>query len=223
MKRPLLCTTVSAKDCGEMARKARLAISMGSDLVELRLDHLMTPEAEKVGAALSDVVPKSVLTNRPTGEGGRFRGNDEERLQLLGELAQLSPAFLDIELELAWNNPGFTRSLNVRRILSWHDFEGTPPLSELSAKARDALSLGDIAKIVTTAKRPEDVGRVLSLYRSFEPARLVAFSMGEAGVSSRAEAIRFGSPLAYCSLDSGPVAPGQLPFAEMRDLLRSSQ
>ena len=65
MTASLLCTTVAAPDCSELARKAGLALSAGSDIVELRIDHLRRPEADQVLGALDlsfeSVVPKTSL------------------------------------------------------------------------------------------------------------------------------------------------------------------
>jgi 3-dehydroquinate dehydratase-1 len=217
--RSLLCTTISATDGSEMAKKAKLALSMGSDLVELRIDHLQDPSRETVLGALSELFPRAVITVRPAAEGGHFTGRESERLDLLSELASGSPAFVDVEL--ATVERGFeilARSSSTKVIVSWHDFEGTPPPRDLEARTAAAAGFGEIAKVVTTARRSEDNETVLSLYNTMPHERLIAFCMGALGVRSRIEAMRMGSPLTYCSLPSEPVAPGQIPLTELRKL-----
>jgi 3-dehydroquinate dehydratase-1 len=203
-----------------MSRKARLAFSMGSDLVELRLDHIRMPVADQIKDFLFVFFPKAVVTVRPTSEGGRFEGGEKQRVALLRDLAEGKPAFVDVELATVESAPLLEKSLrSSTTIVSWHDFEGTPSIDELAARARAAMAHGDIAKIVSTARTSEDSERILSLYDTFDHERLIAFCMGAPGIGSRVDSARLGSPLAYCSLPSEPIAPGQLQLSEMRTLL----
>jgi 3-dehydroquinate dehydratase type I len=72
-----------------------------------------------------------------------------------------------------------------------------------------ADAIGDVSKIVTTAKKTEDNRRVLRLYEE-DPEALIAFCMGGAGTASRLASLQLGSPVTYASLPNEPVAPGQL-------------
>lgn len=215
-----LCTSISAPSCEGMAKKAELALSLGSDLVELRIDKLCEVSERKILKHLAGFFDRAVVTVRSASEGGGFRGWEESREGLLKSLASHSPAFIDVELRTVRSNDQLLDSLKgAKTIVSWHHTTGTPPLPELQEKTEDALECGDIAKIVTKARTLGDSLRLLSLYGSGTRRRLVAFCMGERGVASRLAALQHGSPLTYCSLPGEPLAAGQIPIDVMKRLL----
>jgi len=75
-------------------------------------------------------------------------------------------------------------------------------------------------KVVTMANSPVDNVRVLNLIRN-APVPTVAFCMGEYGIVSRILCGKFGAPFTYCTFSKERVmAPGQLPFDEMKKLYR---
>jgi len=207
-----VCTTISARTPAEMAEKAASAFALGSDIVELRIDLLRRP-GPGVAGALAHLARRSVMTVRRKDEGGGFSGAERERLALISKLSGLSPSYIDVELSTAEENPDWYAGLcrGSQRIVSWHDFEGTPAFSVLE-RARDrAASLGEVAKIVTSAKSADDNLKVLRLYED-DPGRLVAFCMGTLGTVSRLLGLRLGSPIIYASLPNEPVAAGQPPL-----------
>jgi len=215
-----VCTTISAKTGEEAGRKAVAAFALGTDIVEFRLDLLEEPPS---GAAqkLRSFFRKAIVTVRKSEEGGGFRGNEGERLELIGGLAALRPLFLDIELSTVRENPEWYGRLprSPRKIVSWHDFAGTPTLPVMRRARVEAGSLGDVAKIVTMAKKKEDNLRVLRLYEE-DPVDLIAFCMGAAGSASRLASLQLGSPVVYASLPNEPVAPGQLSVSTLVGLKR---
>jgi 3-dehydroquinate dehydratase-1 len=73
-------------------------------------------------------------------------------------------------------------------------------------------------KLVTTARNSKDNFRVLSLYDNNINANLIAFAMGEHGISSRLLCTLYGnSPFTYASLDNA-LAPGQLDIGIMKKI-----
>ncbi len=162
---------------------------------------------------------KSVVTLRPKDEGGGFKGSELERLALISGLSELRPLYIDIELRTAEANPGWFGGLprTSRKIVSWHDLAGTPAFSVMKRVRGRAGSLGEIAKVVTTARTGEDNLRVLRLYDE-DPHKLIAFCMGGAGILSRLVSLQMGAPITYASLPNEPVAPGQLPVTVVTGL-----
>ena len=205
-----VCTAITAATGEEMARKATAAFALGTDIVEFRVDHAGEPPP-RVAKGIARFREKAIFTVRRKEEGGRFAGTEEERLEVISELAGLGPLYLDIELSTANENPGWFAALpdGPRKIVSWHDFRTTPPSAILERKRDAAGVLGDVAKVVTTSRSEQDNLRVLKLYEE-DPASLIAFCMGERGTVSRIEAFRLGSPVVYASLPGEPVAAGQL-------------
>ncbi|HVC27148.1 MAG TPA: type I 3-dehydroquinate dehydratase [Nitrososphaerales archaeon] len=215
-----LCTSVSADSPEELANKATLALSLGSDLVELRIDKLKRGiSPRELEAELSVFAQRAVFTVRSSREGGAFRGGEAQRLELISRLAAMGPAYLDIELSTAKENKSWVESLpgDVERIASWHDFKGTPELKALRSNREEGLEWGSLAKIVTTAKSVDDNLKTLALCAD-DPDRTVSFSMGELGMVSRVVSLHLGAPLAYASLPDEAVAPGQISISTMRTL-----
>ena len=112
-----------------------------------------------------------------------------------------------------------TRENGTVFVRSYHDFRGTDSIEALKALTEKCFAIGaDIAKIVTTADSQDNasVARVLSLYDSFDPAKLIAFAMGEQGQCSRIQCLAKGAPYTYAALDDSEVAaPGQMTTEEM--------
>ena len=131
-------------------------------------------------------------------------------------------AYTDLEIEapamMSKRIRRETRECGTVLIRSYHDFSGTDSLEALKALTEKCFALGaDIAKIVVTANDDDDTARVLKLYESFDPGRLVAFAMGEKGRSSRIDCLAKGAPHTYAALnEEGAAAPGQMSTASMR-------
>lgn len=140
-------------------------------------------------------------------------------------------AFVDLEIEappmMSKRLRRETRENGTVFVRSYHDYEGTDSIEALKALTEKCFAIGaDIAKIVTMAapctgdNQSPDVDRVLSLYDHFDPAKLIAFAMGDAGKTSRIQCLAKGSPFTYASLnEADAAAPGQMTTREMRDIV----
>ncbi len=75
----------------------------------------------------------------------------------------------------------------------------------------------DICKLVTTATSFRDSIATLQLITDFRDSRLVAFAMGEPGITSRILCPLVGGYFTYASIEPGKEsAQGQIP---VRDLI----
>ena len=220
IRKSRLCTSIIADSPDEMARKASLALSEGSNLVEFRIDRLEGGNAlNDILRRLSPFARKAILTVRSSQEGGGFKGNEGARLELISRLAEMRPAYVDIELTTAKENKNWMESLpkKVGTIISWHNFARTPDQPVLDAICEEELSLGSLAKVVTTATRVEDNVVTLALCRKWR-GRVISFCMGELGTLSRVLSMHMDAPIVYASLPNEAVAPGQLSISTMRKL-----
>src|SRR5882724_8756376 len=189
-----------------------LRMTSPPDLFELRLDHLIgcLDEVERKTSILPAPV---IITARHPDEGGANRLSLERRRALLGRF--LPPArYVDVELR----STQALRSLldrahrkNIRRIISFHDFDDTPSVRVLKTKARAAKSRGaHIFKVATRVDTPEQLARLLDFAANDDiDLAISAMGMGKLGAVSRIVLAQLGSVLIYTSLRQ-PKIDGQL-------------
>ncbi|MEM3055154.1 MAG: type I 3-dehydroquinate dehydratase, partial [Candidatus Bathyarchaeia archaeon] len=111
------------------------------------------------------------------------------------------------------------RQLNVKPIISFHDFNETPSPQKMKEVLECEVAEGaDICKIVTTAKKVDDNLTVLNfLHKASRKAKLVCFAMGPLGKPSRLLSPLFGGFFTIASLEhGGETAPGQMTIQELR-------
>ncbi len=216
-----LCVSIIGETVQKMEEKARLALALGVDLLEFRLDSLTDPDPEAVKTLITKFSSKCILTLRPRWEGGLYDGGEEERLKLIGEAAEAKPAYIDLELRsrnIEENVEKLKKSSKI--IISLHDYDGSLSGDGLKEAALKAMKLGDFAKIITTARTIFDNVRILSLYNELPRERLIAFAMGDLGAISRILSPIIGAPIVYACLPGEQAAPGQLSIIEMKSFLR---
>ena len=177
--------------------------AMGVDMVELRLDGVTDLD---VGAALRGRRLPVIATCRPAWEGGRFAGAEEERRRVLLQALSAGAEFVDVEWRAGFSD--VIAADPARIVLSSHDFEGMP--DDLPGRARAMRQSGAaVIKIAVRAARLRDAIPLLEIARG---GNAVVIAMGDAGVSSRLLASRFGSRWTYAG---NAVAPGQISSARM--------
>lgn len=219
----MICVAVSEPTMTDMLAAVGRARAT-ADLVELRIDGLRDPE---LGSLIEAAKPKPVIvTNRSAGEGGFFKGTEEERVDLLLQALSLDADYVDLEWQTA--APLRQKLLSNRRktriIFSYHHFQLTPSRKHLLGKFRAIRESGaDVAKIVTMAVEPADNLTVLSLLIDArrENFPLAAFCMGEPGKISRLATLALGGYITYASLEDGrETAPGQISAGTLQRVIR---
>ena len=200
--------------------------SRHADLLELRIDLIADLDLPALMQAKTGPV---LITNRRGGEGGGFRGTEEERIHLLCEAVRLKAEYVDMEaateddLSRRLLNAAAGQGCLTKIIVSFHDFNATPTVGALRRIWDTCREKGgNIVKIVTYARGSEDNLRVLSLipYSRKRGQDIIAFCMGEQGRISRVMAPLLGSHLTYAALDKGEeAAPGQMTVEEMKQVL----
>ncbi len=226
-KRTLLAVPITASDTASARRQIKSAHTARADILEFRLDHMADADWPTLLAEASLPV---IVTLRPRDQGGKFTGSEDQRLDLLADIAKARPAFIDFE----W--PHFAASSRARElissitcdsldadkpalILSLHDFHCVPSnLNESIAQMSSAPAA--ILKVVCMAQSIHDNLPLLDFaQQSSRPTIIIA--MGQAGQISRVLAAKLGTFLSFSclSLDQAS-APGQIPLDEMRSLYR---
>jgi 3-dehydroquinate dehydratase type I len=162
-----------------------------------------------------------IATNRSVNCQGKFAGSETQRLQTLLNAAKNGFEYVDIELT-APKLKAIVKNLqqiNVKPIISFHDFNETPGSARLQEVLEKETANGaEVCKIITTAKRSEDNITMLNFVsKASRNAKMVCFSMGELGKPSRLLSPLFGAFFTIASLEHGKeTASGQLSLQEMR-------
>ena len=123
-----LCAVATGRDADALITRAVELADAGADMVELRLDHMEDP-AEGLHSTVSALLAlltgvEVVASIRAPRDGGAFRGLEEDRLAILGELANTGVGWLDIEGDLpprvADDLGRQARRAGSRVLVSWH-------------------------------------------------------------------------------------------------------
>jgi len=215
-------TCVSIGEKTPTAVKKRLAAAFKkSDLVEIRFDFLKTEQVPDTLELVKKDLSRIVCTLRPKKEGGKFPGNETERIAILKLIAEYNPFLLDIEFNTLKNNAPlakYLKSTKTRLLVSWHDFKKTPSSLELKKKVKQMSKFSSNVKIVGTAKSTGDSTRMLELYSKKGRNNLISFAMGDFGRISRILCLYLGSPYTYVSLGK-VIAPGQFSVDEVKKIM----
>jgi len=214
------CVSIAETTPKKLLQTLRIALKK-SDYVEIRFDFLKAEQIPQVLETVKKDLKKIVCTLRPKTEGGKFAGEEKERLSILKLIAEYNPFLLDIEFNTMKQNKNLVKYLKTTKtklLISEHNFKKTPSLKELKKKLNQMSKVSSNVKIVTTAKSTEDSTRVLQLYSKKENINLIAFTMGNPGRVSRILSLYLGSPYIYVSLGK-PVAPGQFSLDEVKRII----
>ena len=194
-----------------------------AELIEVRLD-LLKSHREIADLATHGKTPK-IATNKPLSSRGIFSGTETERRKTLLDAAKSGFEYVDIELSTTDLGEFVSqiKKTSAKTVLSFHDFSGTPNLSELKGILEQEINTGaDVCKVVTTAKRMEDNLTLLNFTSSASAkTRIVSFAMGELGKTSRLLSPLFGGFFTFASLKQGEeTAAGQMGIQEMKTAYR---
>src|SRR6185295_1333288 len=168
----MICVSIGRGRHRHMIAEHKHLAEHGAQLVELRLDYLMTPPNLK--RLLAERPCPVVVTCRRQKDGGRWTKSEDDRQMLLRQ------AIASGEEYVASTIPRFGKT---KRIVSYHNFQETPenlPALQHKMAALDA----DVVKVATMAHSPHDCLKALRMMR-YSPVPTVAICMGEIGTPSR--------------------------------------
>jgi 3-dehydroquinate dehydratase I len=231
---PLICTPIVGRTAEAVRNEVAAIVPKRPDVLEWRVDHFqeiartstVIEVARSIKAAAGEI--PLLFTRRSDREGGeKLSVSEPQIVELYQEVCAARCVDL-IDYELA-NSPddvrrlrGISREYEIAMIMSYHNFQLTPPAPELRAKFRDAERQGaDVAKVAVMPKGLEDVLALLqaTLEGSRETAiPLITMSMGGYGSLSRMFGSVFGSSLTF-AVGQNASAPGQVAIEELRAVL----
>jgi len=214
-----VCVSVPPKTVNEAFDLIEKAETQHADLIEIRLDSLKNHDR------IADIPRYSktplIATNKSMEHHGEFSGSEDERQKVLMDAARNGFEYVDIDLSTPNIRKliGNLHEVGAKPIVSFHDFNRTPRLSQLNKVLEEELSAGaEVCKIVTTARHIEDNLTSLDFVsKASKKAKIVCFAMGELGKPSRLLSPVFGAFFTFASIDEKrKTAKGQLTIQEMR-------
>ena len=213
------CVSIAENTPNKIKQVLKTALNK-SDYVEVRLDFLEIKHIPDTLEIIKKDLKRIVCTLRPKSEGGKFSGNEKERISILKLVSEYNPFLLDVEFNTLRKNKElvkYLKSTKTKILVSWHDFKKTPNSTELKKKIGQMSKFSNNVKIVSTAKTTDDATRMLKLYNKKGKNNLISFAMGDMGRISRILCLYLGSPYTYVSLGKA-VAPGQFSVDEIKKI-----
>jgi len=216
-----ICVSVPPETVAEALYLIEKAEKQHADFIEVRLDSLKKHKELGEIAHCSNI--PLIATNRSIKCQGKFLGSETERKKILLDAARNGFEYVDVELSTPKLKDiiGELSGMNVKPIVSFHDFNETPNSSQLNKILEKEVASGaDVCKIITTAQLIVDNLTVLDFVsKASKSARTVCFAMGELGKPSRLLSPVFGGFFTIASLESGrKTASGQLTIQEMKTI-----
>ncbi len=215
----LIAVPLTDKD---FTSRLREASEKGADLIELRVDQFSRTEPEYVKDKVNQVKEAGlgvILTVRLPQEGGKEVKNRNEIFKQVAPVCE----YVDVELSARTDIilvKGILSGTSCRMIISFHNFEITPPNWVIRELLREGHRYGGIPKIAVRANSYEDCARLLCVGNQ-EKYDKILIAMGDWGKVSRVAGFIFGSLISYASVGEA-LAPGQLSLEELvklRELL----
>ncbi|MEN3033815.1 MAG: type I 3-dehydroquinate dehydratase [Aquificaceae bacterium] len=198
----LIAVSLSDRD---FLKNLELARELGADIIELRLDLFEDKSYKNLSSMLISIKEnglKSLLTPKDAHE------------DIYLDFLNLCD-YIDIDIKFP-NRISKVRELkkNTALIVSYHDFEKTPPEWIIKEVHRQANRFGaDIVKLAVTSNSYEDTARFLCLGKTLDGKKIL-ISMGTYGTISRIAGFLFGSEITFGYIKE-PSAPGQLHLKDL--------
>ena len=231
---PAICAPLVGRTRAALAAEAAAVAARQPDLIEWRVDFFEpladTPEVLAAAGAVKQAAAgiPILFTRRAQREGGQpIPLSEPQVLDLYAAVAAGGTVdAMDFEMENAPADVArvreITRAHGLALVLSFHDFQRTPPTQDLQARFAQAQRLGaDVAKLAVMPQSMDDVHRLLGATLAASqalPIPVISMAMGGLGAVSRLCGGVFGSALTF-AVGAAASAPGQIPIDEVRATL----
>lgn len=221
---PRVCIAMGFPEPQRLLENARRETNAGESFFEFRLDYLPAPEQgipiiRRFLAAHPDCC--ILATCRRHQNHGKFNGSVEDQVRILNAALDAGARAVDIEIESAENVAAHLDSFRGKGnlIVSYHNYDGTP--SPEAVLRRMMRVPADAYKLVTTARKPSDNYRILSLTKSHPRTPVVVLAMGETGFPTRVLSTAWGGLFTYAAPNASEgTASGQVTARLLRHLYR---
>ncbi|MCZ6768988.1 MAG: type I 3-dehydroquinate dehydratase, partial [Acidobacteria bacterium] len=198
-----LCLTLAESSFAALNRKIAQYTEQ-VPYIEVRLDYLTEPQVPSVQP---DLGTDFIATCRPSREGGRYQGEEQDRLDLLQRAAHSGFSWVDLEHDVR-ESPALPSSTRIVR--SYHCFDHFP--EDLPSRLQSMREKGgDVMKLAVSVTTTQQLTTLLEWMESaLKATPCVILGMGDLGQPSRLLGGFLGNRWTYVAEDeSSKVAPGQ--------------
>lgn len=209
----------------EMLAQVEEANRKKADFIELRLDYLQNLDEKTIKRLVKACKAKVIATIRQRSEKGFFNGTETKRIALLIKAAHSGADFVDVEYGTDKKSLSRIRKgkKTARIILSYHNFEETPPIEWLKKLFDEMAKINGVSaiKVVCYAKKYDDNKTCLELvkYAKGRGKRIICFCMGALGRDSRILSVILGGYFTFGCLHKGlESAQGQISIDDLRKI-----
>ncbi len=217
MKKILICPVVINTSIDKVLDMIPCVEKEG-DIIEVRIDYLSRCSEDDLRRIKRRLKKDAIITCRRKDEGGHWNGSEKNRLVCLQTAFDLGFSHVDVELKtLEEGQFRLPPISNTQTIVSFHDFNETPPLDNLKEIIFRMKKYGQsIMKIATMIKKSEDVQSLYKLLIEKEKGdKYIIIGMGKKGLETRVVSPLLGGYITYCSLEGNGSAPGQMSCKKM--------
>ncbi len=214
-------------DTKEKAIQDMLKVRSSADLIEIRLDYINDLSDEGLNEILAKKPLPLIATCRKKEDGGKYKGSEEERVEILKKCINASADYVDIELST--NKESINEIIKNKKdsqvIVSYHNFKELPAdLEEIYNQIKSTNC--DILKIACMANSLRDNLKIFKLIKKAkkENNNIIGLCMGEKGEISRVLNVAHGSYLTFGYLEKGKEsAPGQISCEFLKRVFRADK
>lgn len=216
MKKPRICAVVLNENLTDFLVQLEKA-QQNADMVELRIDYIKNLSKEILTLIKDKTHKSAIVCCRSVRHGGKFQGSVDEQQAILQESNDLRFDYIDIDLAVAKNIKIKNKFSKV--ILSYHDFEKTPSLKELTQRAVEMrVYKPDVLKFAVSVHNDKDVEVVLTFLLDKKPdEKMIVIGMNEVGKITRLLSPLLGGYLTFASVNDLPSASGQMDIRTLEE------
>lgn len=201
-----ICTPVIGRTLDEFLKNLD-RIQEVSDMVELRVDKIKNLKEKGLILIKKRTKKESILTGA--------------KKELIKKALEFGFDFVDVELSLI-SCLELTKREKKRVILSFHDFEKTPNILELTAMVNNMRKFAvGVIKIATMVNNDNDLGNLFRLIMNKKKnEKMIIVGMGKKGKMTRILLPLLGSFLTFASTKFGTTAPGQIDIDKLKNIYK---
>lgn len=232
---PKICVPLVEKNKQAFLDSAKELKNIDLDLVELRIDHFEEvenlDEVKELVKCLREILDETpiLFTFRSLKEGGEKEVSVDYYKTLNIEIAKTGYVdLIDVELftgdDIIKEIVLEAHNLNVKVVMSNHDFDKTPEREEIVKRLCKMQELNaDLPKIAVMPKSTTDVLTLLcatdDMVTKYAKTPIITMSMAGLGVISRLSGETFGSALTF-GVAKVASAPGQVEVNKLSEILK---